>query len=297
MTHRSHTLDAPLAESLAAALGSAVVVATPLSGGDVAESYRIGLVDGRTVFAKTHRRAPPGFFTTEARGLDWLAEPRAVPVPDVLAVSDGDPTTGVPNHLVLEWIDEVPRSGNDAVIGRALAALHRAGAPCFGRVDRRTTGSRALPNEPCETWAEFYGTQRLQPLARLARDGGALDPTTIARLERLATRLDQLDVPEEPRARLHGDLWAGNRLVDTSGRSWLIDPAAHGGHREFDLAMMRLFGGFAPDVFTAYDEAWPLDAGWQERVPLHQIASLVVHAVQFGGGYRSSATAAIYRFR
>ncbi|MEZ5139333.1 MAG: fructosamine kinase family protein [Acidimicrobiales bacterium] len=96
---------------------------------------------------------------------------------------------------------------------------------------------------------------------------------------------------------MHGDLWAGNRLVDRAGRSWLIDPAAHGGHREFDLAMMRLFGGFEEACFAAYDEARPLAEGWRERVPLHQLAPLIVHAVKFGGGYRAAAAAALRSLR
>ncbi len=129
----------------------------------------------------------------------------------------------------------------------------------------------------------------------MARDGGALAPATITDLELLASRLAAFDTGEPP-ARLHGDLWAGNRLVGIDGRSWLIDPAAHGGHREFDLAMMRLFGGFAGECFAAYAEAYPLEAGWEDRVALHQIAPLVVHAIKFGGGYVGSATAAIARY-
>ena len=165
----------------------------------------------------------------------------------------------------------------------------------FGREDRRTTGSRGLPNEPCRTWAEFYGTQRLVPLARLAHD--VLPPATVAALEALALRLDDFAAADEQPARLHGDLWAGNRLIDAAGDSWLIDPAAHGGHREFDLAMMRLFGGFGAECFAAYDEVYPLADGWSERVALHQIAPLVVHAVKFGGGYVGAATRAIHTVR
>jgi fructosamine-3-kinase len=173
--------------------------------------------------------------------------------------------------------------------------MHRAGAEAFGRDDRRSTGSRGLPNEPCATWAEFYAANRLLPLARLARESRALDPSTIGDLERLAGRLAAFDT-DEPPARLHGDLWAGNRLVDVEGRSWLIDPATHGGHREFDLAMMRLFGGFGGECFAAYVEAYPLEPGWEERVSLHQIAPLVVHAIKFGGGYVGAATAAIAQY-
>ncbi|MEX2625882.1 MAG: fructosamine kinase family protein, partial [Ilumatobacteraceae bacterium] len=103
--------------------------------------------------------------------------------------------------------------------------------------------------------------------------------------------------PEEAPARLHGDLWAGNRLVDRQGRSWLIDPAAHGGHREFDLAMMRLFGGYGQDCFAAYAETFPLADGWEARVPLHQLAPLVVHAIKFGGGYVAATARALDELR
>lgn len=285
-------MDDALLTAVATALGAEVVTLSGLSGGDVAAAYRADLDDGRRVFLKTHHDPPTGFFTTEATGLRWLRDAGSVPVPAVLAVSDEPP------FLAMEWIDEGrPIAGTEADLGRGLAALHQASAPSFGREDRRTTGSRGLPNEPCETWVEFYATQRLLPLARLARDGRALPETAVADLERVAGRLDELGGPPEPPARIHGDLWAGNRLIDREGRSWLIDPAAHGGHREFDLAMMRLFGGFGAGCFDAYDDAHPLADGWEERVPLHQLAPLVVHAIKFGGGYVAGTEQALAQLR
>jgi fructosamine-3-kinase len=284
-------MDRALAQALRTALGAEVVSARPVHGGDVAISYRVDLSDGRRVFAKTHERPPPGFFTTEAHGLGWLRDAGAVSVPDVLAVSDD------PAFLALEWIDTGPARGDtDAALGRDLATLHRVGTPCYGREDRRTTGSRALSNDPAGSWSEFYAERRLLPLARLAREGNALSSSAIVRLETLAGRLDRFVPLDEPPALLHGDLWAGNRMIDTDGRSWLIDPAAHGGHREYDLAMMRLFGGFDATCFAAYDEAFPLADGWRDRVALHQVAPLVVHAIKFDGGYRASAEAAIARY-
>ena len=289
---QTRPVDRELADALEAELGARIADAGPVYGGDVAVSYRLDLTDGRRLFAKTHPHPPPGFFTTEANGLTWLGEAGAVAVPAVVAVRDREPA-----FLALAWIDTGRgRPGTDAALGQELAALHRTGAPSFGREDRRTTGSRALPNDPCSTWAEFYATRRLLPLARLASDAGALAPGVIAGLERVATGLADMGGPPEPPARLHGDLWAGNRLVGADGRSWLIDPAAHGGHREFDLAMMRLFGGFDPACFTAYDDAFPLAPGWRDRVELHQIAPLLVHAIKFGGGYRAAAATAIARY-
>ena len=212
-------------------------------------------------------------------------------VPAVVAVFDDDPAA-----LVLEWVSE-GGSGDDAEFGRQLADLHAQGAPSFGRKDGRTTGSLALDNAPCATWAEFYATRRLLPLARIATDRRALRPESVSAVERVAGRLERYGASDEPPARLHGDLWAGNRLVDRHGRSWLVDPAAHGGHREFDLSMMRLFGGYGSDAFTAYTEVTPLADGWQRRVDLHQLAPLIVHAIKFGGGYRAAVDTALDRLR
>jgi fructosamine-3-kinase len=285
------TQHSDLAGAIEAATGSAVVQMRAVHGGDFAAAYRVDLGDGRRLFAKTHSSPPPGFFTTEATGLAWLRAADALPVPQVIAVDDGPPAM-----LLLEWIDIGRHSMPiDTDFGRALARLHDAGAPSFGREDRRTTGSRALPNDPCPTWAEFYATRRLLPLATLARESGSLASATVSALERVAHNLERFDDGEPP-ARLHGDLWAGNRVVDVDGRSWLIDPAAHGGHREFDLAMMRLFGGFGPECFAAYAEVHPLVEGWQDRVALHQLAPLVVHAIKFGGHYVGMASAAIERY-
>ncbi len=267
---------------------------TVVRGGDFATAFRVDLIDGRRLFAKTHPSLPAGFFTTEASGLEWLRDARAVAIPDVVAVSDG--SVDRPALLLMEWIEiGRPTASTHIDFGRALADLHRSGAPNFGREDGRTTGSRALPNNPCGTWSEFIATRRMLPLARLAHDEGALPLTVIRRLEDLAGRLISFDDGERP-SRLHGDLWSGNRIVDEHAVSWLIDPAAHGGHREFDLAMMRLFGGFDADCFAAYDEIHPLNPGWEQRIELHQIAPLVVHAIKFGGHYVEAASRAIERY-
>ena len=282
-----------MTEALEAATGAAVVGLDAVGGGDFASAYRARLDGGGALFVKTHADPPPGFFTTEAAGLEWLRAADAVPVPRVVAVSDDPPL------LAMEWVETGRRGGGpkgaerEAAFGRALAELHAAGAQGYGREDGRATGSLAMPNEIAPDWATFYGQRRLLPLARIARERSALPARDVAALEALAGRLDAFGAADEPPARLHGDLWAGNRLVGADGRSWLIDPAAHGGHREFDLAMMRLFGGFDGACFAGYVEARPLADGWAGRVPLHQLAPLVVHAIKFGGGYASAVRAAL----
>lgn len=280
-------LRARLEEMTAAAVGTVA----PVGGGDFATAFRVMLADGRVVFAKTHPNPPPGFFSTEAAGLRWLAESGALRVPEVIGVADDAPAC-----LVMAWVDEGSRHAVDeAGFGRSLAALHAAGAPAFGRADSRTTGSLALPNDAADTWVDFYAERRLRPLAAIAAERGALRADSIDRLLGVAADPGRWGAADEPPARLHGDLWAGNRIVDRDGRSWLIDPAAHGGHREFDLAMMRLFGGFGTEAFDAYDEVAPLQPGWEARVDLHQLAPLVVHAIKFGGGYAAAVESALDR--
>ena len=269
-----------------------------LSGGDFAQSYMaiVGSVTGATgrekngalqtampVFIKTHTNPPPRHFSTEAQGLQWLAQTDTLSVPTVIGVSDEVP------YLAISWVEESRRRGGtdagEQAFGRQLAALHQHACPAFGREDRRSTGSLGLPNEPATTWAEFYATQRLLPLARIAADRGALSASLVSAIETLAGRLSELFPEPDKPSRLHGDLWAGNRLVDTGGQSWVIDPASHGGHREFDLAMMRLFGGYSEACFEAYHEAFSLEADWRERIALHQLAPLIVHAIKFGDSY------------
>jgi fructosamine-3-kinase len=153
-----------------------------------------------------------------------------------------------------------------------------------------------MPNTPAPDWPAFYVTCRIEPFLRLARDRGALDTAGAAIVEQAAARTAEVAGPPEPPSRIHGDLWRGNVLADRAGRPWVVDPAAHGGHRETDLAMMALFGGFGDRCFAAYGEAFPPAGGWRDRVPLHQLHPLLVHAALFGGGYGTQAVAAARRY-
>ncbi len=283
-----------LRDALSQALGRPVADLRAIAGGDLNDAYAAELQDGDRVFVKTAADAARGAFAREAEGLRWLAEPHALAVPKVLAVSDVPPG---PRFLALEWIE---RGGggaaSDEQLGRGLAALHAAGARDFGGEHDLVIGPLTLPNAPLDRWPEFYATRRLEPVARLAADRGALPAGASGALERLTGRLDDLCGPGEPPARLHGDLWSGNVMTGADGQPWLIDPAAYGGHREIDLAMLRLFGGPGPEFFAAYEEVAPLAAGHEERVELWQVFPLLTHAALFGGGYGSSALRAMQRY-
>jgi len=277
------------------ALGDPVRVLQPLEGGDINRAYAAELGDGRRVFVKTQDQAPQGFFAAEARGLAWLLDADAVRVPRVLARADCDDAE-VP-LLALEWIEEGGRGpAFDTRLGRALARLHAAGAEGFGLAQDGFIGSLPQTNAARPTWAAFYRECRLAPLVRRARDTGRLDADLAARFDVLFGRLEALVGPPEPPARLHGDLWSGNVLCDADAQPCLIDPAAYGGHREVDLAMLHLFGGAGERAFDAYDEAFPRAADHAERVALYQLYPLLVHLLLFGSAYRSRVAAAIHPY-
>jgi fructosamine-3-kinase len=207
----------------------------------------------------------------EAAGLRWLAAAGAR-VPAIVAERPGE--------LVLQRIDagRLDTAGEDD-LGRMLAHLHSAGAPRFGSLPGRGpffVGRCELPSPEGDDWNDYYLQHRCLPLAR--RVG----------LEREVAQV-RVDAPVEPPARLHGDLWNGNVLADRAGRPWLIDPAAYGGHREVDFAMLDLFGRIPDRTVAAYEDVTPLADGWRARIGLWQLFPLLVHAVLFGGGYLHSA--------
>jgi fructosamine-3-kinase len=266
-----------------------------VGGGDINEAWRVRL-DGREAFVKTRPDAAPGEYALEAAGLCWLAEPGALRTPRVVDLAE--------DYLALEWVEPGQLSVAGAEeLGRGLAATHAAGAPCFGDpgfgeslgVEARI-GSLRLPNEPSGDWCSFYAERRLLPLARIASERGCLSSDGVAAVERVCGRLEQFAGPSEPPARLHGDLWSGNVHADADGRPWLIDPSAYGGHRELDLAMLRLFGAPSERVFATYEEVTPLADGWEERVSLWQLLPLLVHAALFAGSYPAAAEAVAKRY-
>ncbi|WHT21142.1 fructosamine kinase family protein [Crossiella sp. CA-258035] len=251
------------------------------AGGSAAEVFRATLADGREVIAKS---AAEGSSVAEAAGLSWLAAANAVPIPAVHGHDE--------RWLVLDWVPPGEPTAEAAErFGRQLAALHASGASAFGcpppgGPTEAWIGAAPMRNEPTPDWPEFFASYRIEPYLRAAN---LPDPRPV---REVCDRIAELAGPPEPPARLHGDLWSGNVLWGSDGVH-LIDPAAHGGHRESDLAMLRLFGCPHLDrILGAYQEVAPLAEGWRARVPLHQLFPLLVHVVLFGGDYPARAVEA-----
>jgi fructosamine-3-kinase len=300
----------PMTEDFAARIGALVGVA-------VAGVREVGtrhgfrhltgaLADGRGIFVKAAVGAgAPGAFAAEANGLRWLARAGAVPVPAVLGADE--------STLVIELLppgEPTPRAARD--FGAALARMHAAGSPGFGApwpgyiaslpLDNTPLDNTPLDNTPLDTapldnapepdWGSWYAERRLAPYLKRARDAGALSAADARPVEAVIDKVRDLAGPPERSSRIHGDLWAGN-LLWPGGDSALIDPAAHGGHRETDLAMLALFGApYLDEILRTYDATIPLADGWRSRVPLHQLHPLLVHVCLFGAAYVSQVTAA-----
>ena len=282
-------------DAAARALGQPLAGARRVAGGDINDAWRLELADGTRAFVKARAGARPGEYATEATGLRWLGAARGgLPVPAVLAAADA--------FLALEWVEEgrLDEAGEEA-LGRGLAHLHGAGAPSFGAPPPGAPcaglrlGELELPAATGDDWPSLYAEHRLAPLVVEAERRGALPPGGRTAVETVMERLPALAGPPEPPARLHGDLWGGNVLAARDGSPWLIDPAAYGGHREVDLAMLRLFGAPAPRTLAAYAEVRPLAEGHEARLPLWQLLPLLVHAALFGGGYGTAVLQAAQR--
>ncbi len=280
------------ASQLARLTGLAVREARQVGSQHGYQHYMITLAGGRRAFAKVVTGAASevtaAAFAAEANGLRWLGEPGAVPVPEVF--------TAGPAALVISMITPGQATPDAAFrFGAELARLHAAGADSFGAPWPGFIASLPLDNtqqSQQSQWPDWYASRRLLPYLRLATDSGALGPQDGRLTEAVMDRIGALAGPAEPPSRIHGDCWAGNVLW-SGGRGWLIDPAAHGGHRETDLAMLALFGAPHLDrIMAGYNDTVPLAAGWRSRVPLHQLHPLLVHACLFGASYRDAVQSA-----
>jgi fructosamine-3-kinase len=290
--------DGQLAGRLERLTGARVSELRPAGSQHQFRHYRATLTGGRVAFVKVAAGELGGALAAEARGLAWLGETGAVPVPGVLGQDE--------SMLVISWVEAGPADAAGAErFGRDLAGMHAAGADRFGAPWPGFIASLPLPNDVppagagdaaaragTPDWPDWYASRRLLPYLRRAADAGALRPAQVRDVEAVMARIGGLAGPAEPPSRIHGDCWSGNVLW-SGGRGWLIDPAAHGGHRETDLAMLALFGApFLDRILASYAEAAPLAAGWRARVPLHQLHPLLVHACLFGAGYAGAVAEA-----
>lgn len=289
------SLPKKLGAAIAAEIGIELVDTTPVGGGSISNSVRGRLADGRVVLVKWNSGALPGLFRTERRGLELLRATETLRVPTVLA--QAETSRDEPAFIVLEWLGQGTSTSSVAeALGRGLAALHRVTATSYGLDHDNYIGANPQPNRQSGDWVTFFGEQRLGFQMELARRNGHLTSTRARWLEKLLVRLDNWLPRQPPASLLHGDLWGGNWLTTGSGEPALIDPAVYYGHREAELAFTELFGGFPAAFYRAYQEVWPLEAGFEERREIYNLYHLLNHLNLFGEGYGSGVDSILRRY-
>lgn len=292
--------------------------ANPVGGGCINPSAKLETEGGDTFFAKWNPAPLPGFFATEARGLTHLADTGALRVPQVMGFGEGE--GGEPGWLVLEFIPRGgPAPGYGETMGRGLAALHRARggvaregaksvaegaqaagekAESYGWEESNYIGSLSQSNATSPVWGEFWRDERIYPQAEKAREAGYFPGREGEEVDALLDALPHLleGAGNDGPSLLHGDLWSGNVYPGPAGEPVLIDPSVYRGHREVDLAMSELFGGFPSSFYHAYNEAWPISPRYDAvRRDAYQLYYLLVHVNLFGFGYTGSSMSAVRR--
>lgn len=288
-----------LQRAIAAAVGSPIAASAPVGGGDINAAARATLRDGRDVLVKWNARPLPRMFEVEARGLALLRQAGTLRLPEVYAQAEASDVC--PAFIVMEWLGRGGReAGAAAALGEGLAALHRVTGPGYGLDHDNYIGANPQLNQPpagpAGTWVDFYRQRRLGYQMELAAQRGRLPRQRAERLEWLLARLDELLPADPPASLLHGDLWGGNWLVAADGRPALIDPAVYYGHREAELAFTELFGGFPPAFYAAYNAAWPLEPGYDERRDIYNLYHLLNHLNLFGESYGGSVDRILRRY-
>lgn len=252
-------------------------------GGCINEARILVGADGRRYFVKTNRASRLAMFEAEAAGLEAIRATATLRAPAPICYGSNGETA----WLVLEYL-EMNARGSAVELGRRLAAMHRHTWDRYGWQHDNTIGSTPQINTPAADWIEFYRTHRLGYQYALAARRGA-PRRLIDRGERLMSGLGGLFVGYRPLASLlHGDLWGGNYAY-TEGQPVIFDPAVYYGDREADIAMTELFGGFPGEFYAAYQQAWPLDAGYRVRKDLYNLYHVLNHFNLFGGGYLGQA--------
>jgi fructosamine-3-kinase len=279
-------IDPHVGREVETVFGAKIEKAMPVSGGCISPSYRVVLSDGVVCFLKTvPATGPVDLFEQEAAALERIGATGAVRVPQVRAAAE--------SWLALEWLEPgVAPQGGWAELGCGLARLHRCREEQYGLVADNYIGLLPQANGQLASWPAFWAERRLRP--QLERAGDRLDGTMRAGFHRLLQQLEERLAPTEAEGAslLHGDLWGGNVHMTASGAA-LIDPSSYHGHREVDLAMAALFGGFPPEFEAAYAAEWPLLPGAAQRRAIYQLYYLLVHVNLFGSTYLASTERAL----
>ncbi|MCW3091171.1 MAG: hypothetical protein JWP81_2240 [Ferruginibacter sp.] len=268
-------------QSIIADCGLTVSRYEAVHGGDINRAYCLYTATGKYFLKVNDHQRYPDMFVKEAAGLLALSENSSLTVPQVIKSG----TVHNEQYLLMEWLGRgMPKANFWENFGAGLAMMHQHSKPYFGWNEENFIGSLLQKNQQYDTWHSFYIECRIMPLVKTLYSSGAFTNTDISAAESFCNTLENVFPPESP-ALLHGDLWSGNYMVAENGQAAIFDPAVYYGHREMDIGMTCLFGGFQRQFYDAYNNVYPLESSWHQRLPFTQLYPLLVHAILFGGHY------------
>lgn len=269
-----------------------ILDAYSVSGGSINDCFQVKTTNGSFFLKVNSAVTYPGMFEAEFKGLDLLITSTGLTIPKPLFLG----ALGKDAYLMMEYLGTGPHGPEFwQSFGRSLARLHRHTQADFGMGHNNYIGSLPQSNAPHSTWTEFFIQERLEVQLKRAHDRNKIGADILLRMEKLFYRLDAL-FPEEHPALLHGDLWSGNFFSGPDGKACIFDPAVYYGHREMDIGMSKLFGGFDLEFYNAYNTEWPLADDWESRVDIANLYPLLVHVNLFGSGYLSQVRDILQRF-
>ena len=265
-----------------------------LSGGCISNAYKLRTTDSRNYLLKINENHKGDMFLKEANGLIELKKAKAIKVPDVILAEK--------DFILMEFINSSSRSKSFFKdFGIKFSQMHKYSSPGFGFYEDNYIGANPQENIPAKDeekdWIEFYFNKRILYQYKLAEKNGYSTNELRKGIFKLENKIEEiLSGSEEPPSLLHGDLWSGNYMVDENGDACLIDPAVYYGHREADLGMTKLFGGFSSEFYNAYNENFPLPDGAGYRENLYKLYHVLNHLNLFGRGYYSQAISLVYYY-
>jgi len=264
----------------------------PVGGGCINETAKITTNQGLFFAKRNNAKQYPKMLEAEAKGLQLLKDTSEIKTPEVIAQKIINNT----QYLILECIESRGMSKNFwNDFGKSLAKLHRHSAEKFGLDHPNYIGSLSQSNCQHSSWNEFFILERLEPQIKMAIDSKQINQSANQRFHKLFSQLETIFPIEKP-SLLHGDLWNGNYLIGSKGEPCIIDPAVYFGHREMDMGMTKLFGGFTSEFYQSYNEEFSLEKDWQERTGICNLYPLMVHVNLFGGGYAMQVDSILRQF-
>ena len=264
--------------ALESQLNDGIASKESVHGGDINQAHKLTFDSGSIAFLKWNQNAQEDMFKVEAKGLGLLRTANTnLSIPKTLAISE--------KYLLLDWIQEDGgKPDSSHAFGVELAKLHSKSNSSFGLDHDNFIGKLKQSNTYHSNWPDFFALERIEPQVKMGVESGKLTRSLLRDIEQLYKKLGSIFPREEP-ALLHGDLWSGNFMFTKSGEASIYDPAVYFGHREMDLSMTRLFGGFSSDFYNGYNDQFPLEPGFEDRVTLCNLYPILVHANLFGGSY------------